>query len=201
MPGLGIEHFRRSYAVVRQPPPSVWVAVDALCHFRPDICLMRGQSPAADGQSVYEPFFLQPSWEVPAWLAVLTEPAMLHVFLPIWDRGDTADNFYGADTGNHTIRKVTSAGVVSTFAESAGMAGSANGTGGAARFSSPIGVALEAAGDIFVADSDNNTIRKITPEGLVHDRGWPRRCDWQRRWCGRFRALQWSAGCRSGQFT
>ena len=80
---------------------------------------------------------------------------------------DSANNLYVADTGNHTIRKITSAGVVSTFAGSPGVPGSADGTGSAARFSSPIGVSLDSAGNLYVGDADNDTIRKITPAGTV----------------------------------
>ena len=80
---------------------------------------------------------------------------------------DSANNLYVADTGNHTIRKITSAGVVSTFAGSPGVPGSADGTGSAARFYSPIGVSLDSAGNLYVGDADNDTIRKITPAGIV----------------------------------
>src|SRR6476659_9804563 len=80
---------------------------------------------------------------------------------------DSANNLYVADTGNHTIRKITPAGVVSTFAGLAGVPGSADRTGSAARFNSPIGVGLDGAGNLYVGDADNDTIRKITPAGVV----------------------------------
>jgi sugar lactone lactonase YvrE len=80
---------------------------------------------------------------------------------------DGAGNVYVTDTGNHTLRRVTPAGTVTTLAGSAGLWGSTNGTGGAARFSSPAGVAADTAGNLYVADAGNMLIRKITPAGEV----------------------------------
>ena len=93
---------------------------------------------------------------------------------------DTAGNVYVADSGvehlvcmecydlgNHVIRKITSAGVVATLAGTAGMPGSADGTGAAARFNTPLGVATDTAGNVYVADTYNSTIRKITSAGVV----------------------------------
>jgi sugar lactone lactonase YvrE len=74
---------------------------------------------------------------------------------------------YVADTENSTIRKITPAGTVTTLAGSALNPGSANGNGSAARFNRPDGVAVDAAGNVYVTDTDNNTIRKITPAGDV----------------------------------
>jgi hypothetical protein len=80
---------------------------------------------------------------------------------------DTAGNVFVADTDNQTIRKVTSGGVVTTLAGSAGNSGSTNGTGSAARFSSPQGVSVDSAGNVYVADRQNHTIRKVTSAGVV----------------------------------
>ncbi len=80
---------------------------------------------------------------------------------------DGAGNLYVADYGNHTIRKVTADGTVTTLAGTAGVPGSADGTGAAARFSSPGGVAADSAGNVYVADTANCTIRMITPLGVV----------------------------------
>jgi hypothetical protein len=80
---------------------------------------------------------------------------------------DGAGNVFVADTDNGTIRKITPSGVVTTLAGTAGSGGSADGTGAAARFSGPYGVAVDGAGNVFVADTDSDTIRKITPSGVV----------------------------------
>jgi sugar lactone lactonase YvrE len=80
---------------------------------------------------------------------------------------DTAGNVYVADSDNHTIRKVTSAGVVTTLAGTAGSSGSADGTGPVARFNFPTGVSLDTAGNVYVADQVNHTIRKVTSLGVV----------------------------------
>jgi streptogramin lyase len=80
---------------------------------------------------------------------------------------DSAGNVYVADTSNHTIRKITPGGVVSTLAGWAGFSGGTDGTGANARFNNPYGVALDGAGNLYVADTSNNTIRKVTPGGVV----------------------------------
>ncbi len=80
---------------------------------------------------------------------------------------DANNDIYVTDRLNHTIRKITPAGVVTTFAGSAGTSGSTDGSGGAARFSSPAGLAIDASGNLYVGDSGNSLIRKITPDGTV----------------------------------
>ncbi|MCD0487346.1 putative Ig domain-containing protein [Pedobacter sp. MC2016-14] len=79
---------------------------------------------------------------------------------------DPSGNVYVADAGNHSIRKITPAGVVTTFA-GAGYGGYMDGAGTSARFQHPSALALDASGNLFVADQHNNRIRKITPAGVV----------------------------------
>jgi sugar lactone lactonase YvrE len=80
---------------------------------------------------------------------------------------DGSGNLFVADVGNVTIRKVTSGGVVTTLAGSAGLTGSDDGTGFAARFKGPWGMAIDGQGDLYVTDFQNHNIRKVTPEGVV----------------------------------
>jgi streptogramin lyase len=80
---------------------------------------------------------------------------------------DNADNAYVSDSGNNTIRKITPDGAVSTLAGLPGYAGSANGSVNDARFCNPQGLAVDGAGNVYVADTGNNAVRKITPKGVV----------------------------------
>ncbi len=75
---------------------------------------------------------------------------------------DGAGNLFVADRGNHTIREIAVAtGAVRTLAGSPGVAGAADGSGTAARFNEPAGLAYDGAGTLYVADYNNNLIRKI----------------------------------------
>lgn len=80
---------------------------------------------------------------------------------------DSAGNTYVSDAGNQTIRRITLAGIVTTLAGLAGVKGSADGRGSTAQFSEPRGVAVDGAGNVYVADSGNHTIRKVSPAGVV----------------------------------
>jgi sugar lactone lactonase YvrE len=80
---------------------------------------------------------------------------------------DSSGNVYVSDSDNDTIRKITSAGVVTTIAGSAGVSGSINGTGTGARFNAPVGITVDGSGNLFVADTANDLIREITPAGVV----------------------------------
>lgn len=80
---------------------------------------------------------------------------------------DTSGNIYVADSGNYTIRKITPGGMVSTLAGVAGSRGSSDGAGSAARFYDPQNLAVDRAGNIYVADGMADVIREITPAGVV----------------------------------
>jgi serine/threonine-protein kinase len=86
--------------------------------------------------------------------------------LPTGVAVDGNGNVYVADYANSDIRKVSAGGVVTTLAGS-GTRGSTNGTGPGASFNAPFGVAVDASGNVYVADSGNNKIREITADGVV----------------------------------
>ena len=86
--------------------------------------------------------------------------------VPVGIAVDGSGIIYVADY-NGTIRKITPSGMVTTLAGTAGVYGNADGIGAAAQFDTPSGVAVDGAGNVYVADTDNSTIRKITPGGMV----------------------------------
>ena len=87
-------------------------------------------------------------------------------FLPNQLAFDHLGNAFLTDSSD-TIRKIDTDGNVTTFAGTHNQAGSADGTGAAARFFYPQGLAVDTANNIWIADTGNNTIRKITPDGKV----------------------------------
>jgi sugar lactone lactonase YvrE len=91
------------------------------------------------------------STDGPGAVARFVQPAGLAV--------DSAGNVFVADMGSHTIRKITPAGVVSTVGGLAGTRGATDGLTGSALFSAPAAIAVDSAGNLYVADQDNHTIR------------------------------------------
>jgi sugar lactone lactonase YvrE len=85
--------------------------------------------------------------------------------VPAGIAADRAGNLFVCDYGDRTIRKITPRGEVSTVAGRAGVQGSSDGTGAAARFMGPTGIAIDDVGNLYVSDA--YTIRRITPEGVV----------------------------------
>ena len=80
---------------------------------------------------------------------------------------DAAGNIYVADAGSSTLRKIARDGTVTTIAGLAGVPGSVDGTGSAARFRSLTSIAVDRGGTIYIADQSDHTIRKVSPQGEV----------------------------------
>jgi sugar lactone lactonase YvrE len=80
---------------------------------------------------------------------------------------DAQGTLYVADSANYVIRKISAQGVVTTLAGMPGVRGNVDAQGSAARFSRPSGIAVDSSGNIYVAETENATIRKITPDGTV----------------------------------
>lgn len=80
---------------------------------------------------------------------------------------DTFGNFFVADAANHTIRRITPSGVVTTIAGQPGSGGYVDATGSAARFNGPSAVTVDSAGNVYVADTYNHVIRLVSPSGVV----------------------------------
>lgn len=85
---------------------------------------------------------------------------------PMGIAADAQCNLYVADTGNHTIRRISASGQVTTISGSAGSAGNVNG-GSAARFDGPQDLAVDSSGRVWVADTNNKAVRAIAPNGTV----------------------------------
>jgi len=91
-------------------------------------------------------------------LALFNHPVALAI--------DTVGNLYSTDQGSNLIRKISPLGTVTTIAGS-GQAVLVNGQGRNASFNSPSGIAIDVSGNLYIGDSGNNVIRKITPGGTV----------------------------------
>lgn len=90
---------------------------------------------------------------------------------PFGITADGSGNIYVAESGGNRIRKITSAGVVTTLAGSnsgtTGTSGTTDGTGTNARFNNPKDISIDSYGDLFITDTGNNLIRKVTTGGVV----------------------------------
>ena len=85
---------------------------------------------------------------------------------PVGVTADAAGNIYVADQANHAVRKITPSGVVTTLSGGNGP-GYTNGAAGTAKFYNPSSVAVDASGNVYVCDSANSAIRKVSPTGTA----------------------------------
>jgi hypothetical protein len=117
-------------------------------------------TPASDHPAPYFPV----DYHYPADLSATAGMLSANLFGLAVDR---AGNGYIADTARHIIVKITPGGAASIFAGSADKPGTADGVGTAAQFNAPVEMVIDKADNLYVADHDNHTIRKITPSGTV----------------------------------
>ncbi len=87
--------------------------------------------------------------------------------VPVGITIDGAGNLYVAESAGHAVRRITPAGVVTTLAGAGGAQGMVDGTGSAARFFFPLGITVGPDGDLYVVDSGNSRIRRVSPAGVV----------------------------------
>jgi hypothetical protein len=80
---------------------------------------------------------------------------------------DSLGNLFVSNFSQHTILKITPAGVASVFAGSNGVSGTTDATGSAARFNNPEGLAIDSSDNLYVGEAGNHAIRKITPAAVV----------------------------------
>ena len=166
-----------SRSSLRRPPtlppaPSGWSSWLSLGGFRCRVGFILLQLPVgAWGQATYTPYrFTTLAGKYDSAGSANDSGGPVRFGNPAGMAMDSAGNLYNADAGNAVIRKMTFSPcglMVTNLAGLAGNPGSDDGVGAAARFLDPRGVAVDSAGNVFVADSGNDTIRKITPGGTV----------------------------------
>jgi len=128
--------------------------------------LFLGLSPAR-AATIYEPYTVS---TIAGWNDVRSRDAVgkeARFYRPYGIISDSGGNFFVADAGNSTIRKITPDGVVTTIAGLAGVPGSDDGKGSEARFNFPTDIAIDEQGNLYVVDLDDHTVRKITPDAVV----------------------------------
>lgn len=124
-----------------------------------DVNIVRQRTPAGEFSIYAGAFKVRGNDDGPAADARFVRPRGLAI--------DQVGNIFVADEASHIIRKITPAGQVSTLAGTAGESGAQDGRGPAARFNAPRGLATDAGGNVYVMDTNNAAIRKITPDGTV----------------------------------
>ena len=102
-----------------------------------------------------------------SWIASTIVPPGAGLNQPIGLAIDSQNNIFVDDTSNCVIRKISPSGNLSVFAGTLGKVGATNAVGTSASFSSPTGIAIDNANNLYVTDCGANTIRMITPSGVV----------------------------------
>lgn len=149
----GITHYIRAFGITAKPnEKDIYISSDACQGFN-GACTVKKMTPLGVITD-----FVQPGFTSGDQTNLLESPVGLS--------SDLSGNLYVAEIGKNRIRKVTPSGAVSTFAGSI-TSGSADGIGISAQFNQPYGTAVDASGNVYVADSENHRIRKITPARVV----------------------------------
>ncbi|HEX3626625.1 MAG TPA: NHL repeat-containing protein [Verrucomicrobiae bacterium] len=111
--------------------------------------------------------YCQPVYPSPYLFTTIEEKSESQPFYPKSVAVDPAGNVYFSDAKTQVICRIAPSGVVNIVAGQSGICGSTDGIGSQARFRNPRGIAIDTTGNIYVADTGNNTIRRITPDGGV----------------------------------